>query len=530
MKPIQKPGKENGLDYLPRGWALTTLGEISERPEYGWTTSANAISGNIKLLRTTDISKKVIDWSSVPYCAKNPPDLDRFSIRPGDIVISRAGSVGLSALIEESPPAVFASYLIRFRPATHIDRRYVSYFLKSPSYWSAIAASAAGIALQNVNAKKLAAISLPLAPVLEQHRVVAEIEKQFTRLDAAVAALKRVRANLNRYRASVLKAACEGRFVPTEAELARAERRDYEPADMLLQRILEERRAKWEADHRAGFRTKGKAPKDEEWRPKYREPAKLEIDALPCLPEGWCWTTVEQLAVKVQYGTSAKTSSGVGGVPVIRMGNISNGRLVLGSLKYLPKCHLEFPELLLVDGDVLFNRTNSAELVGKTAVYRGIPSPCSFASYLIRVRLANGFEPDGLAYFLNSTLGRSWVWSVVSQQVGQANVNGSKLQSLRIPLAPQAEQHRIVAEVERTLSVIEELEALVAANLKRAERLRQSILKRAFEGKLVPQHPSDEPASVLLERIRAERETAAQASKTALRTGSRPEPKNRRKR
>lgn len=187
------------------------------------------------------------------------------------------------------------------------------------------------------------------------------------------------------------------------------------------------------------------------------------------------------------------------------MGNISNGRLVLGELKYLPKAHEEFPELLLEVGDVLFNRTNSAELVGKTAVYRGTPSPCSFASYLIRVRLAEEFEPDCLAYFLNSAFGRSWVASVVSQQVGQANVNGSKLQSLRIPLAPQAEQRRIVAEVERRLSVIEELEAIVVVNLKRAERLRQSILKRAFEGKLIPQDPNDEPASVLLERIRAER-------------------------
>jgi type I restriction enzyme, S subunit len=126
---------------------------------------------------------------------------------------------------------------------------------------------------------------------------------------------------------------------------------------------------------------------------------------------------------------------------------------------------------------------------------------CSFASYLIRVRLLDGVMPDLLAYYLNSTLGRAWIASVVTQQVGQANVNGTKLQALAIPVPPAAEQARIVAEVERRLSLIDDLEAVVSANLKRAGRLRQAILKRAFEGKLVPQDPADEPAEALLARI-----------------------------
>ncbi len=174
--------------------------------------------------------------------------MDQYRLHPWDIVISRAGSVGVSALIQECPDAVFASYLIRFRPKGDVVARYVFYFLQSPRYWHAVQISAAGIALQNVNAQKLAAISLPVAPLREQYRIVAEIKKQLTRLDAAVAALKRVQANLRRYRASVLKAACEGRLVPTEAELARAENRSYEPADQLLARILKERRAQWETD------------------------------------------------------------------------------------------------------------------------------------------------------------------------------------------------------------------------------------------------------------------------------------------
>jgi type I restriction enzyme, S subunit len=152
-------------------------------------------------------------------------------------------------------------------------------------------------------------------------------------------------------------------------------------------------------------------------------------------------------------------------------------------------------------------------LVGKSAVYRGTPSPCSFASYLIRVRTMNGCNAVYLAYCLDSNWGRAWAKSVVSQQVGQANVNGSKLQAFIFPLPPESEQQRIIAEAERRLSVIEELETQAEVNLKRAERLRQAILKRAFEGKLVPQDPGDEPASVLLERIRAERVKSAAPSR-----------------
>jgi type I restriction enzyme S subunit len=351
------------------------------------------------------------------------------------------------------------------------------------------------------------AVRAAVAPEPEQTRIVAEIEKQFTRLEAGVATLQHVKANLKRYRAAVLKAAVEGRLVPTEAELARRESHSYEPAGELLQRILAERRARWEADQFARLRASGKERKDANRKARYKDPACPDTTNAPVLPDGWTWAAVEQVSRLVQYGSSAKTTEESNGVPVLRMINImSDGRLNLKDLKYLPPYHKEFPALLLQTGDLLFNRTNSPGLVGKSAVYNGTPSPCSFASYLIRVRTMEGCSPTFLAFCLNSAWGRSWIKSVVSQQVGQANVNGSKLQGFVFPLPPWGEQRRIVAETERRLSVMDELEMHVDANLKRAERLRQAILKRAFEGKLVPHDPNDEPASVLLERIRAERD------------------------
>ena len=160
------------------------------------------------------ITSGQIDWSSVPFCTEAPPDLEKYLIRENDIVISRAGSVGVSYLITKVEPAVFASYLIRFRPGPQVLPEYLAYFLKSPAYWKQIADNTSGIAIPNVNASKLQEVRLHLVPLDQQRLIVAEIEKQFSRLDKAVAGLQRVKANLKRYKAAILKAAVEGRLVP----------------------------------------------------------------------------------------------------------------------------------------------------------------------------------------------------------------------------------------------------------------------------------------------------------------------------
>ena len=232
------------------------------------------------------------------------------------------------------------------------------------------------------------------------------------------------------------------------------------------------------------MKAKGKKPTDDAWKKKYEEPEgsdNLSID----LPTTWITATIHQLAELVQYGSSAKTNETGNGIPVLRMGNIFEGELVLDELKYLPKSHDEFPELLLKPNDLLFNRTNSPELVGKTAVYTDKPDTCSFASYLIRVRFNKSVNSKFVSYFINSTHGRQWIKSVVTQQVGQANVNGTKLQALSIPLPPYEEQLAVVLEMEKRYSAISEMEREVSANLIRGERLRQSILQQAFRGQLV---------------------------------------------
>ena len=494
-------------EFQPDGWASTTLGELCLKPQYGWTTKASSKGGKAKLLRTTDLSGGRVDWETVPYCSEAPRELADYLLEEGDIVISRAGSVGLSALIGPCPEAVFASYLIRFRLRNGVERSYVYQFLQSPEYWEQISQEAAGIALQNVNAKKLAGVHLPLPPLPEQHRIVAEIEKQFTRLDASVAALKRVQANLKRYRASVLKAACEGKLVPTEAEVARAEGRAYEPADRLLERILAERRARWEAQEK---------PRD-----NYKEPVAPDTSNLPGLPEGWVWATLTQISdLKggATKGRRFRAGESLTEVPYLRVANVQRGYLDLSEIKTIEVTQEVVDQLALVPGDILFTEGGDRDKLGRGWVWKGELDRCIHQNHIFRSRLLLSEIPPEFVSWWGNSFGQTFFEQSGKQTTNLASINLSVLSSFPVPLPPLAEQHRIVAEVERRLSVIQQAEVAVEVNLTRAERLRQSILKQAFSGRLVPQNPNDEPASALLERIRLEREASHADAKIGRQT------------
>jgi len=376
---------------------------------------------------------------------------------PGAVLLTSRASIGYVAVAgkELTTNQGFASFICE----DGVYNYYLAYWLKANK--ELLEENATGTTFKEISKSKLREFTIPLAPLPDQHRIVAEIEKQFTRLDAAVAALRRAKANLARYKAAVLKAAVEGRLVaqdPTD-----------EPAGALLGRILAERRAQWEAAN----------PKK-----RYVEPKGPEVAGLPGLPVGWVWARVEQIAKLIQYGTSDKADAENSGVPVIRMGNIQNGRVSPNNLKYMPN-NWTANDLLLEIGDVLFNRTNSAELVGKTAVYKGHPRPATFASYLIRLQTVSAYLPEFLSTLINSVYGREYIASVVSQQVGQANVNGTKLANMPVPFPPSDEQRRIIKKLESTLSTVEATEQVIDANLARADRLRQGVLGKAFRGELV---------------------------------------------
>jgi len=166
---------------LPKGWVETKLGEVTTKPQYGWTTKSINV-GKYKYLRTTDIGKGSIDWHTVPFCQYVPDDVEKYLLKENDILISRAGSIGLSYLVGSTVEnSLFASYLIRFKP--FIVPKFISYYLNSMDYWKAISDNAVGIAVQNINAPKLQAIPFPLPPLPEQERIVAKLDKLFHKID-----------------------------------------------------------------------------------------------------------------------------------------------------------------------------------------------------------------------------------------------------------------------------------------------------------------------------------------------------------
>jgi type I restriction enzyme S subunit len=217
---------QDDLSPLPEGWVWVRLGEVCLDPQYGWTTSA-ASDGTLHLLRTSDITSGNIDWTTVPFCKKEPPDVEKYLLMDGDIVISRAGSIGYSCLIKNPPKAVFASYLIRFKPL--INEHYLAYFLKSPLYWEAISEKQLGIAIPNVNATKLKQIPIPLPPLPEQRQIVSEIERRFSVADEVEKVVEQSLKQAERLKQSILKRAFEGKLVPQEP--------NDEPAERLLERI-----------------------------------------------------------------------------------------------------------------------------------------------------------------------------------------------------------------------------------------------------------------------------------------------------
>jgi len=515
---------------LPPGWAWASLSYIAELK--GGITKGQArrdgeVLRAVPYLRVANVQRGFLDLSEVKQIQATEDEIHELRLLPGNILFTEGGDrdkLGRGWVWRgEIQECIHQNHIFRARVLTSdIEPKFISLYGNSFRQQYFIDQGKQTTNLASINLTKLSAFQIPLPPANEQRRIVAEIEKQFTRLDAGVAALERARANLKRYRASVLKAACEGRLVPTEAELARAEGRNYEPADRLLTRILKERRAKWEADQLAKMQAQGKAPKDNKWKEKYQEPVGPDTTDLPELPEGWVWTTVGQLAssdpnaiTDGPFGSNLKTSHYTSAGPrVIRLQNIGDG-VFIDAPAHISQQHYE---------SLAKHKIEASDLV-IAALGERPPRACAIPSSVgpaivkadcIRFSL----EPQlALSRFLNYALNgeptRARTASVV-HGVGRPRLNLGEIKAIILPLPPLAEQHRIVAEVERRLSVIDELEAAVIANLKRAERLRQSILKRAFEGKLVPQDPKDEPASVLLECIRAEGQVERKASAKAL--------------
>ena len=369
------------------------------------------------------------------------------------IIVGRKGNVG--AVHYSAVPCwpIDTAYFVE--PPVGHSPTYYRYLLSSLNLVRLDKSTAIpGLSRDDYNAVKVA-VHAPARQV----EVVAEIEKQFSRLDEAVANLQRVKANLKRYKASVLKAAVEGRLVETEATLARREGRTFENGEQLLQRILEVRRESW-----AG---KG----------KYKEPEGTNVSDLGELPEGWIWASAVQACEQVVDCHNKTAPYASTGIPLVRTTNIKDGRLLLDDTRYVDQPTYEFWSRRCppVPGDVLFTREAPMGEAGiippgvklclgqRTMLMR--PSPAISSSFLLSALLSP---------VVKDLIDRVAVGS------GVKHLRVGDVERLPVPMPPVAEQARIVAEVDRHLSIIREVETEVDANLQRAQALRQATLAKAF--------------------------------------------------
>lgn len=305
----------------------------------------------------------------------------------------------------------------------------------------------------------------------------------------------------------MLKAAVEGRVVPTEAELARKEGRDYEPASTLVERILKDRRRRWEDAELARLRAKGEAPNDDSWKKKYREPVAPDVAKLSMLPEGWCWVTSDQLFGYVTSGSRGWARYYSGGGPLfLRIENLDHDSISLdlsSTRRVSPPKGAEGVRTRVNAGDLLISITADVGMVGVVPKALG---EAYINQHISLARPVPGMDLDYLAWFLASQHGGQPQFGALQRGATKQGLGLDDIRAVNVPLPPLAEQERISDEIDRRFSITDAASRSARRSESQLHRLRQSILRWAFEGKLVDQDPTDEPASALLERIMAERQ------------------------
>lgn len=356
------------------------------------------------------------------------------------------------------------------RTRNGVPSAYIKYYLDIVDYHGFVT----GTTRHKLNQAAMRQIPIPVAPPNEQKLIASEIEKQFSRLDEAVASLKRIKANLKRYKASVLKAAVEGKLT----EEWRKNNKDVEPAEKLLKRILAERKKKWEE------KNPGK---------KYKEPAPPDTSNLPELPKGWVWSNLEQLAEALPnalkagpFGSSLKKSYYVPkGYKIYGQEQVLRDDPYFGDYYIDEKRYKMLESCAVKPGDILISLvgTIGRVLILPDKIEAGIINP-RLVKLSLDKRLVN-------AKFIRAYLQSPYVkhlFTLASHGGTMDILNLTILKKIPIPLPPREEQSNIIEEIDRQFSVDDEIEAAIETNLKRAERLRQAILKKAFSGRLMRGH------------------------------------------
>jgi type I restriction enzyme, S subunit len=451
------------------------LGDVAESMKNGMYKPASDYGDDgIPCLRMYNIDSGGIVWRDIKRMRVTDAERVDYGLLEGDLLVNRVNSrelVGKTAMIPFGMEAsVFESKNIRLRlRADKARSKFINYQLLASGRHHFASNAQQVVGMASISQTQLADFPIVLTGLEQQDEIIAELDKQFSRLDEAVANLQRVKANLKRYKASVLKDAVEGRLVPTEAELARREGRSFETGEQLLQRILAARKREWAS------------------RGKYGEPPTVETGGLTYLPNGWVWASAEQLSTFITKGTTPVAEklldAGIGNVQFLKVYNLTfDGTLNHGYKPAFVSRETHEGELLrsqVLAGDVLINIVGPP--LGQVSVVPPTMDEANMNQAIARFRPIKPLSTKFVAHALMTESIMAWAIRKAKTTAGQTNLTLDLCRRLPIPLPPLLEQVRIVAEVDRRLSLVIGVQAEVYVNLKRAQALRQSVLQKQFE-------------------------------------------------
>lgn len=463
------------MEKLPNGWQWKTVAELAA-PEPRSITDG-PFGSKLKTEHYTEAGPRVIRLQNIGdgefldakahISEEHYQTLKSHKVEAGDVVIAAMGENPPRACIvpETLGPAIVKADCIRFKPDSVHSARFLTYALNSPGTRRRAKAIVHGVGRPRLNQGEIKAIELPVAPPEEQRRIVARIEELFSRLDAGVAALRHAKAQLQRYRQSVLAAAVTGRLT----QAWREQIPDTEPANELLKRILEQRREQWNA------------------RGKYKDPDSPDISKMPEIPARWQWARLDAICAigsGMSVSQNRKNRNPIE-VPYLRVANVQRGHLLLDEMKRMEIDKNRLSDLALKKGDVLFNEGGDRDKLGRGWIWEGQVESCITQNHVFR---ASAYDLDAtLPKFIShwgNIFGQQFFLDEGTQTTNLASINKGVLSSFPVPIPPIAEQHQIVAEVEARTTAIDHLEAELDRQTTRSNCLRQSTLRSAFSGSL----------------------------------------------
>lgn len=479
---------------LPRGWCWEKLGALGELVR-GVSFTKDKVSdlrqtGYMPLLRGNNIQDGAVHEAGLinvdGRCVS-----EQQILRSGDIVLTMssgsAALIGKSAWID-SPcyGMTFGAFCACLRTNERELSRLIFWFLQTPFYRGRITNSAKGTNINNLKREHLELLPIPLPPLPEQRRIVARVDALFAEIAEGEAALAAARKGLDTFRRALLKAAVTGELTKDW----RAANPIDETGHEVLARIAKDRASDGAQKARARSGTATKP---------------LDKSALPELPEGWTWASLGKIGEIVGGATvdqKRKPTDPVT-VPYLRVANVQRGHVDLSKVKSITVERVSADKLRLVAGDLLLNEGGDRDKIGRGWVWDGTVPDMIHQNHVFRVRLhSNSLNPFFVSHYANE-MGRRFFIDEGKQTTNLASISLSKISMLPVPIPPPAEAAEILRRVSEALSASSDTLAILDAETADVARLKQSILKAAFEGRLVQQDPADESASSLLARLAA---------------------------